>query len=107
MRRFQELETEQRQLSAVARDVAKDIPSWESVEKKRAAWRIEDRVAEADREGALAPGAHDRRAAVFPFFRDLCRHLPEARFGIKLPDADAVPRRIPETLEDDIPDLVG
>ncbi|MBK7581497.1 MAG: SUMF1/EgtB/PvdO family nonheme iron enzyme [Myxococcales bacterium] len=54
VRRFQELETEQRQLSAVARDVAKDIPSWESVEKKRAAWRIEDRVAEADREGALA-----------------------------------------------------
>lgn len=54
VRRYQELEAEQRQLGGVAREVAKEIPSWESVEKKRAAWRLEDRVAEADREAALA-----------------------------------------------------
>ena len=54
MRRFQELETEKKQLTGVAREISKDIAAWESVEKKRTAWRVEDRIAEADREGALA-----------------------------------------------------
>jgi len=54
VRRYQDLEAERRQLAGVVRDVAKEIAAWETVEKKRAAWRIEDRIAEADREGALA-----------------------------------------------------
>ncbi|MBI3206739.1 MAG: SUMF1/EgtB/PvdO family nonheme iron enzyme [Myxococcales bacterium] len=54
MRRFQELETEKKQLTGVAREIWKDIAAWEPVDKKRIAWRVEDRVAEADREGALA-----------------------------------------------------
>lgn len=54
VRRYQELEAERRQLAGVARAVAKEIAAWEPVERKRAAWRIEDRIAEADREGALA-----------------------------------------------------
>ncbi len=53
-RRHQELEAERRQLTGVAREVKKEIAAWESVEKKRTAWRIEDRIAEADREGGLA-----------------------------------------------------
>jgi eukaryotic-like serine/threonine-protein kinase len=53
VRRFHELEAEQRQLAGVAARVAKDIAGWEPVERKRALWGLEDRIAEADREAAL------------------------------------------------------
>jgi len=54
MRRYQELDEERAKLELVARSTHREIQSWESVERKREAWSIEDRIAEADREGALA-----------------------------------------------------
>jgi eukaryotic-like serine/threonine-protein kinase len=52
--RYHELEAEQKQLSTVVRQVWRELESWESVERKRSAWRLEDRMAEAEREEALA-----------------------------------------------------
>lgn len=54
VQRYHELDAEQRHLASVVRQVLKEIEGWEPVERKRAAWRIEDRVAEAEREEALA-----------------------------------------------------
>lgn len=54
VQRYHELDAEQQHLGTVVRQVLRDIQGWESVERKRSAWRIEDRVAEAEREEALA-----------------------------------------------------
>lgn len=54
VRRYHELRAEQRQLGGVVKEVAKQIEAWEPVEKKRTLWRVEDRIAEADRDAALA-----------------------------------------------------
>ena len=53
VKRYHELDAEQRQLATLVRQVLKDIEGWEPVERKRNAWRIEDRVGEAEREEAL------------------------------------------------------
>ncbi len=53
VRRFHELETEQHQLGGVFARLAREIDSWESVERKRSAWGMEDRIAEAEREAGL------------------------------------------------------
>jgi eukaryotic-like serine/threonine-protein kinase len=54
VQRYHELDAEQQHLGTVARQVLREIEGWESVERKRAAWRIQDRIAEAEREEALA-----------------------------------------------------
>lgn len=54
VRRYHELESEQQHLATVARQAEREIESWESVERKRGVWRLTDRMAEAEREAALA-----------------------------------------------------
>jgi len=51
--RYFELEEEQAHMREAARVVGRDIQSWESVDRKREVWSVEDRVTEADRESAL------------------------------------------------------
>jgi eukaryotic-like serine/threonine-protein kinase len=52
--RYHELEDERQRLTDVAREAQKDIEGWEPVERKRAAWSLENRADAAEREAALA-----------------------------------------------------
>ena len=52
--RHQELEAEQQRLMDVARRALKDVEGWQPIERKRAGWALEDRVAESEREAARA-----------------------------------------------------
>jgi serine/threonine-protein kinase len=54
VRQYHELEAEQHQLGGVFAHVARGIESWESVDRKRSVWSIEDRITEAEREAGLA-----------------------------------------------------
>jgi eukaryotic-like serine/threonine-protein kinase len=54
VQRYHDLDAEQQHLATVVRQVLREIEGWEPVERKRSAWRIQDRVAEAEREEALA-----------------------------------------------------
>jgi eukaryotic-like serine/threonine-protein kinase len=54
VQRYHELDAEQQHLATVARQVLREIEGWEPVERKRAAWRVQDRISEAEREEALA-----------------------------------------------------
>jgi serine/threonine-protein kinase len=53
-RHYHELEAERQRLVEVAREARRDIEGWEPIEKKRAAWGVEDAAAAAEREAALA-----------------------------------------------------
>ncbi len=53
-RHYHELEAERQRLVEVAREARRDIEGWEPIEKKRAAWGVEDAAASAEREAALA-----------------------------------------------------
>lgn len=53
-RHYHELEVERQRLVGVAREARRDIEGWEPIEKKRAAWGVEDAAAAAEREAALA-----------------------------------------------------
>jgi len=52
--RHHQLEAEQQRLMEVARHALKDVEGWQPLERKRAGWALEDRVAEAEREAARA-----------------------------------------------------
>ncbi len=52
--RYQHLETERQRLSELSRQTLKQVKGWEPVERKRAGWSLEDRAAEAEREGERA-----------------------------------------------------
>jgi serine/threonine-protein kinase len=52
--RFQHLETERQRLGELAKKTLKQVKGWESVERKRAGWTLEDRAAEAERESGRA-----------------------------------------------------
>jgi serine/threonine-protein kinase len=52
--RFQHLETERQRLGELARQTLKQVRGWESVERKRSGWALEDRAAEAERESGRA-----------------------------------------------------
>lgn len=52
--RYQHLETERQRQSVLARQTLKQVKGWESVERKRAGWSLEDRAAEAERESGRA-----------------------------------------------------
>jgi serine/threonine-protein kinase len=52
--RFQHLETERQRLGDLARQTLAHVKGWESVERKRAGWALEDRAAEAERESGRA-----------------------------------------------------
>lgn len=54
VQRYRELEAEQSQLSGVFTHLAREIESWESVDRKRSVWSIEDRITDAEREAGLA-----------------------------------------------------
>lgn len=54
VQRYRELEAEQHQLGGVFLHLAREVESWESVERKRSAWSIEDRITDAEREAGLA-----------------------------------------------------
>jgi serine/threonine protein kinase/formylglycine-generating enzyme required for sulfatase activity len=54
VRRFQHLETERHRLGELARLTLKQTKGWEPPERKRAGWALEDRAAEAEREGGRA-----------------------------------------------------
>lgn len=52
--RYQHLETDRQRLSELARQTLKQVKGWETVERKRAGWSLEDRAAEAERESGRA-----------------------------------------------------
>ncbi|HSQ63926.1 MAG TPA: bifunctional serine/threonine-protein kinase/formylglycine-generating enzyme family protein, partial [Polyangiaceae bacterium] len=52
--RFHALEAEHTRLAEQAREALKIVQGWEPVERKRPAWALEDRAAEADREAGRA-----------------------------------------------------
>jgi serine/threonine-protein kinase len=52
--RFQHLETERQRLGDLARQTLVQVKGWESVERKRSGWALEDRAAEAERESGRA-----------------------------------------------------
>jgi serine/threonine-protein kinase len=52
--RYRALETERQRLLNVGREVLKTIKGWEPIERKRPAWAMEDRAAEAEREASRA-----------------------------------------------------
>jgi serine/threonine protein kinase/formylglycine-generating enzyme required for sulfatase activity len=54
VQRFQHLETDRQRLGELARQTLKQVKGWESVERKRAGWALEDRSAEAERESGRA-----------------------------------------------------
>jgi serine/threonine-protein kinase len=52
--KFASLEREREALSQTAREMLREVEPWEPVERKRAAWDVEQRAAAADREAARA-----------------------------------------------------
>ncbi|MGO9839216.1 MAG: protein kinase domain-containing protein [Polyangiaceae bacterium] len=52
--RFQHLETERHRLGELAKLTLRHVKGWEPPERKRAGWSLEDRAAEAEREGGRA-----------------------------------------------------
>jgi serine/threonine protein kinase/formylglycine-generating enzyme required for sulfatase activity len=54
VQRFQRLEVERKRAADLAEKVLKEIKGWESVDRKRAGWALEDRAVEAEREAGRA-----------------------------------------------------
>jgi serine/threonine-protein kinase len=52
--RYQHLETDRQRLTELARQILKQVKGWETVERKRSGWSLEDRAAEAERESGRA-----------------------------------------------------
>lgn len=52
--RYQHLETERHRFAELAKQTLKQVKGWEPVERKRSGWALEDRAAEAEREGGRA-----------------------------------------------------